>query len=493
MLLAGTSLLSATRSDAREISFQEFKTKLLEPGLVERIEVSNKSQAKVYVKAPGAMIRSRHGAGSEYDSTEIGAPPGAKTEGGYKFYFNIGSLDSFERKLEEAQELNGQDPKEYVPVTYVNEFFWQTELMRLLPTLLLIGGWLYFTRRSAGMGGMGGGMGGGAGGIFNVGKATVATLDKNAKNKVMFKDVAGCNEAKREIMEFVDFLKNPKKYEALGAKIPHGALLVGPPGTGKTLLAKATAGEAAVPFLSISGSDFMEMFVGVGPSRVRDLFAQARQQKPSIIFIDEIDAIGRQRGRSGFAGGNDERENTLNQLLVEIGQFRHQGGRHRLGGHEQTGYFGSCVAPPGSFRSSNHRRSSGHSRSRTNFPSALGEHHPRRIRGAFLSERLAALTPGFAGADIANMCNEASARGGADNMKAVSHVALCPVRSPTESLRRFGEEVKSRQQDGASHRRVPRGWSRRRRLVLGTRRASAQGVHRPSRVRRARFRAVSAE
>ena len=162
LLLAGTSLLSATRSDAREISFQEFKTKLLEPGLVERIEVSNKSQAKVYVKAPGAMIRSRHGRGSEYDSTEIGAPPGAKTEGGYKFYFNIGSLDSFERKLEEAQELNGQDRRS-TSRTYVNEFFWQTELMRLLPTLLLIGGWLYFTRRSAGMGGMGGGMGGGAG------------------------------------------------------------------------------------------------------------------------------------------------------------------------------------------------------------------------------------------------------------------------------------------------------------------------------------------
>ena len=419
LLLAGTSLLSATRSDAREISFQEFKTKLLEPGLVERIEVSNKSQAKVYVKAPGAMIQSRHGAGSEYDSTEIGAPPGAKTEGGYKFYFNIGSLDSFERKLEEAQELNGQDPKEYVPVTYVNEFFWQTELMRLLPTLLLIGGWLYFTRRSAGMGGMGGGMGGGAGGIFNVGKATVATLDKNAKNKVMFKDVAGCNEAKREIMEFVDFLKNPKKYEALGAKIPHGALLVGPPGTGKTLLAKATAGEAGVPFLSISGSDFMEMFVGVGPSRVRDLFAQARQQKPSIIFIDEIDAIGRQRGRSGFAGGNDERENTLNQLLVEMDGFGTKEGVIVLAGTNRPDILDRALLRPGRFDR----------QITVDRPDIQGREQIFRVHLANItldgsvehfSERLAALTPGFAGADIANMCNEAALAAARDNMKAVS-------------------------------------------------------------------------
>jgi AFG3 family protein len=420
MLLAlGMSLLSATRTDAREISFQEFKTKLLEPGLVERVEVSNKSQAKVYVKAPGAMIKSRHGAGDSYDSTDIGAPPGTRSEGGYKFYFNIGSLDSFERKLEEAQELNGQESKDFVPVTYVNEIFWQTEFMRLLPTLLLIGGWLYFTRRSAGMGGMGGGMGGGAGGIFNVGKATVSTLDKNAKNKIMFKDVAGCNEAKQEIMEFVDFLKNPKKYEDLGAKIPHGALLVGPPGTGKTLLAKATAGEAGVPFLSISGSDFMEMFVGVGPSRVRDLFAQARQQKPSIIFIDEIDAIGRQRGRGGFAGGNDERENTLNQLLVEMDGFGTKEGVIVLAGTNRPDILDKALLRPGRFDR----------QITVDRPDITGREQIFRVHlkkialdGAVdhYSERLAALTPGFAGADIANMCNEAALAAAREDEKTVS-------------------------------------------------------------------------
>ena len=423
MLLAfGMSMLSAMRVDAREISFQEFKTKLLEPGLVERVEVSNKSQAKVYVKAPGALVRAQNGAGESYDgSSEIGiaAPRGEKPQGGYKFYFNIGSLDSFERKLEEAQELMGVESKQFIPVTYVNEIFWQTELMRLMPTLLLIGGWLYLTRRSAGMGGMGGGMGGGPGGIFNVGKATVSTLDKNAKNKIMFKDVAGCTEAKQEIMEFVDFLKNPKKYEALGAKIPHGALLVGPPGTGKTLLAKATAGEAGVPFLSISGSDFMEMFVGVGPSRVRDLFAQARAQKPSIIFIDEIDAIGRQRGRGGFAGGNDERENTLNQLLVEMDGFGTKEGVIVLAGTNRPDILDKALLRPGRFDR----------QITVDRPDITGREQIFRVHLAKIaldgpvdhySERLAALTPGFAGADIANMCNEAALAAARENVNSVS-------------------------------------------------------------------------
>ena len=173
-------------------------------------------------------------------------------------------------------------------------------------------------------------------------------MDKNAK-KIMFKDVAGCDEAKMEIMEFVDFLKRPKKYEDLGAKIPRGALLVGPPGTGKTLLAKATAGESGVPFLSISGSDFMEMFVGVGPSRVRDLFAQARSQSPSIIFIDEIDAIGRQRGRGGMMGGNDERENTLNQLLVEMDGFGSKEGVVVLAGTNRPDILDRALLRPGRF------------------------------------------------------------------------------------------------------------------------------------------------
>ena len=267
------ALFYGSATDAREISFQEFKTSLLEQGLVDRVEVSNKTQAKVYVHATPAA------AGSQRPGFNAAAGPGG-SQSSLKYYFNIGSLDSFERKMEDAQELLGIDPHLYVPVTYLDEVNLTSALVSLAPTLLLMGGLFFISRRMSGMQGMGGG---GGGGMMNVGKATVSTLDKNAKHKIMFKDVAGCDEAKMEIMEFVDFLKRPKKYEDLGAKIPRGALLVGPPGTGKTLLAKATAGEAGVPFLSISGSDFMEMFVGVGPSRVRDLFAQVHRPKPSTL------------------------------------------------------------------------------------------------------------------------------------------------------------------------------------------------------------------
>ena len=325
-----------------------------------------------------------------------------------RYYFNIGSLDSFERKMEEAQDAMGVDPHEFVPVTYLNEVAWGTELARLAPTLLLLAGFVFLNRRMGGMPGMGGPGGGGpGGGIFNVGKASVTTLDKNAKHKIMFKDVAGCDEAKAEIMEFVDFLKRPKKYEDLGAKIPRGALLVGPPGTGKTLLAKATAGESGVPFLSISGSDFMEMFVGVGPSRVRDLFAQARSQSPSIIFIDEIDAIGRQRGRGGMMGGNDERENTLNQLLVEMDGFGSKEGVVVLAGTNRPDILDRALLRPGRFD-----RQISVDRPDIKGREQIFQVHLQKIKLDapidHYSERLAALTPGFSGADIANVVNEAA-------------------------------------------------------------------------------------
>ena len=398
-LTAILATLWQSGGDAREISFQEFKNTLLEQGLVDRVEVSNKTQAKVYVRsspiAPGAS-------GSRGGDFAAAADP-AK----FKYYFNIGSLDSFERKLEEAQEILGVDPHEFVPVTYLNEVAWSTELARLAPTLVLLAGLVLFNRRMGGMPGMGGPGGGGpGGGIFNVGKATVSTLDKNAK-KVMFKDVAGCDEAKAEIMEFVDFLKRPKKYEDLGAKIPRGALLVGPPGTGKTLLAKATAGESGVPFLSISGSDFMEMFVGVGPSRVRDLFAQARSQAPSIIFIDEIDAIGRQRGRGGMMGGNDERENTLNQLLVEMDGFGSKEGVVVLAGTNRPDILDRALLRPGRFD-----RQISVDRPDVKGREQIFRVHLQKIKldaaVEHFSERLAALTPGFSGADIANVVNEAA-------------------------------------------------------------------------------------
>ncbi|KAK6146909.1 hypothetical protein DH2020_017821 [Rehmannia glutinosa] len=378
-----TSMFGSSH-DQKQISFQEFKNKLLEPGLVDHIVISNKSVAKVYV-------RSSQPSDSQPKADTLQVPAGdtneRKTPSRYKFYINLGSVESFEEKLEEAQEALGIDPHNHIPVTYVSEMNWFQEFMKFGPTLLLLGALVYMGRRS-GLGIGGPGMKGGRG-IFNIGKAQITKLDKNSKNKVFFKDVAGCDEAKQEIMEFVHFLQNPKKYELLGAKIPKGALLVGPPGTGKTLLAKATAGESGVPFLSISGSDFMEMFVGVGPSRVRSLFQEARQCAPSIVFIDEIDAIGRARGRGAFSGGNDERESTLNQLLVEMDGFGTTSGVVVLAGTNRPDILDKALLRPG------------------RFDRQITIDKPD-IRAAIRYSLLAALTPGFAGADIANVCNEAA-------------------------------------------------------------------------------------
>ncbi|XP_021720822.1 ATP-dependent zinc metalloprotease FTSH 10, mitochondrial-like [Chenopodium quinoa] len=388
--------------EQQQISFQEFKNKVLEPGLVDHIVVTNKSVAKVYVRSSPRNQTSN----DEVQGPTSGSPSRGQS-GQYKYYFTIGSVENFEEKLEEAQEALGIDPHDYVPVTYTNEMVWYQELMRFAPTLLILGSLLFMGRRMQGGLGVGGTGGRGARGIFNIGKAQITKVDKNAKNKVYFKDVAGCDEAKQEIMEFVHFLQNPKKYEDLGAKIPKGALLVGPPGTGKTLLAKATAGESGVPFLSISGSDFMEMFVGVGPSRVRNLFQEARQCAPSIIFIDEIDAIGRARGRGGFSGSNDERESTLNQLLVEMDGFGTTTGVVVLAGTNRPDILDKALLRPGRFD----RQIS------IDKPDIKGREQIFQIylqkvkldhEPSYYSQRLAALTPGFAGADIANVVNEAA-------------------------------------------------------------------------------------
>ncbi|XP_022755801.1 ATP-dependent zinc metalloprotease FTSH 3, mitochondrial-like [Durio zibethinus] len=388
--------------EQQEISFQEFKNKLLEPGFVDHIVVSRKSVAKVYVRSTPQ---------NQTSDDVIQGPANAASVRGhggqYKYFFTIGSVESFEEKLEEAQEALGIDPHDYVPVTYVSDMMWYQELMRFAPTLLLIGTLVYMGRRMQGGLGVGGSGGKGARGIFNIGKAHVTKVDKNSKNKVYFKDVAGCDEAKQEIMEFVHFLKHPKKYEELGAKIPKGALLVGPPGTGKTLLAKATAGESGVPFLSISGSDFMEMFVGVGPSRVRNLFQEARQCAPSIIFIDEIDAIGRARGRGGFSGSNDERESTLNQLLVEMDGFGTTSGVVVLAGTNRPDILDKALLRPGRFD-----RQIAIDKPDIKGREQIFQIYLRKIKldnePSYYSQRLAALTPGFAGADIANVCNEAA-------------------------------------------------------------------------------------
>ncbi|XAR68935.1 hypothetical protein NMG60_11000351 [Bertholletia excelsa] len=397
------SMFLSPSDQKKQISFQEFKNKLLEPGLVDHIVVANKSVAKVYVK------NMPHASDQINDGTVQVQSDASHTRGkaSYQYYFNIGSVESFEEKLEEAQKALGIDPHNFVPVTYVSELNWFQEIMRFAPTAILLGSLLYIGRKMQGGIGVGGPGGKGARGIFNIGKAHFTKMDKNSKNKVFFKDVAGCDEAKQEIMEFVHFLKNPKKYEELGAKIPKGALLVGPPGTGKTLLAKATAGESGVPFLSISGSDFMEMFVGVGPSRVRSLFQEARQCAPSIVFIDEIDAIGRARGRGGFSGGNDERESTLNQLLVEMDGFGTTSGVVVLAGTNRPDILDKALLRPGRF-----------DRQITiDKPDIKGREQIFQIylnklkldqEPSYYSQRLAALTPGFAGADIANVCNEAA-------------------------------------------------------------------------------------
>ncbi|XP_038684794.1 ATP-dependent zinc metalloprotease FTSH 10, mitochondrial-like isoform X3 [Tripterygium wilfordii] len=398
MFFLYSSIFSRPR-EQKEISFQEFKNKLLEPGLVDHIVVSNKSVAKVCVRS------SPRSANQTNDDVSHGNSTGGSNGCQYKYYFNIGSVESFEEKLEEAQEVLGIDPHDYVPVIYGEEINWFAELMRFAPTALLLGALWFMGRKMQSGFGTPGGRGGR--GIFSIGKAQVAKMDKNTKNKVFFKDVAGCDEAKQEIMEFVHFLRNPKKYEELGAKIPKGALLVGPPGTGKTLLAKATAGESGVPFLSISGSDFMEMFVGVGPARVRNLFEEARKCAPSIVFIDEIDAIGRARGRGGFSGGNDERESTLNQLLVEMDGFGTTSGVVVLAGTNRPDILDKALLRPGRF-----------DRQITiDKPDIKGRDQIFQIylkklkldkEPSFYSQRLAALTPGFAGADIANICNEAA-------------------------------------------------------------------------------------
>jgi len=377
-----------------EVSWQDFRTRYLERGEVSRIEVitsgdSDRGPSQSFLKA----------------RVYLKGDPDRSTQ-----YFNIGSVDSFERNMEQVQTQLGIDPMHYVPVTYISggpslgSFF-----IDLIPTVLLIGGLLYMTRNMGRMlpGGGGGGKGG-AGGIFGVGNSTAKFFNQETGIKTKFRDVAGCEEAKVEIMEFVNFLKHPEKYSDLGAKIPKGAIISGPPGTGKTLLAKATAGEAAVPFLSVSGSEFLEMFVGVGPSRVRDLFAKARKNAPCIIFIDEIDAVGRARGRGNFGGGNDERENTLNQLLVEMDGFTTSTSSIVvLAGTNRPDILDPALMRPGRFDR------------QIDLPppdikgrASIFKVHLKPIKTDLdldvVARKMAAHTPGFTGADIANVCNEAA-------------------------------------------------------------------------------------
>lgn len=366
-------LLLSSGGYSREINWQEFRTNYLAKGEVEKLVVVNKNLVKVYLK---------------------GDPNNSNIS------FNIGSVENFERHLEEVQKEMAIDSSQFVPVTYSMEFEWMKQLFRLTPTLLIIGAFLYFTRRVSTATKR-------PGGIFGMDESKAKFYNKETNVKFRFSDVAGCEEAKLEVMEFVNFLKYPQQYHNLGARIPKGAILTGPPGTGKTLLAKAVAGESGVPFLSISGSEFLEMFVGVGPARVRDLFAQARKNSPCIIFIDEIDGVGRARGKGGQFGGHDERENTLNQLLVEMDGFTSTTNVVVLAGTNRADVLDPALLRPGRFDR------------QILLP-------PPDIKGRFsifkvhlkplktdvnidnVGKRMAALTPGFTGADIANVCNEAA-------------------------------------------------------------------------------------
>ncbi|MBW8685832.1 ATP-dependent zinc metalloprotease FtsH [Chitinophaga rhizophila] len=374
----------------KELSFQEFQLNYLKPGDVDRLVVVNKKSVEVYIKKD----RLNESKFDKVSKNRLGAQ-----NNGPHFRFTIGSEESFKADLDKAQA--NIPLEDQVKVTYEDRQSWfEPFIQLLLPLVLLIGLWVLLMRK---MGGPAGGSGG-PGGIFNIGKSKATLFDKGTRVNITFSDVAGLDEAKVEVMEIVDFLKNPKKYTSLGGKIPKGALLVGPPGTGKTLLAKAMAGEAQVPFFSMSGSDFVELFVGVGASRVRDLFKQAREKAPCIIFIDEIDAIGRARGKNVMMS-NDERENTLNQLLVEMDGFGTDSGIIILAATNRPDVLDSALLRPGRFD----RQIS------IDKPDLNGREHifdvhlkPIKTSPNLDIKKLASMTPGFAGADIANVCNEAA-------------------------------------------------------------------------------------
>ncbi|MCE1199364.1 MAG: ATP-dependent metallopeptidase FtsH/Yme1/Tma family protein, partial [Marinilabiliales bacterium] len=370
-----------------ETNWHEVKTTMLKNGDVERIVIINKTEAEIYLKE------------SAYDKYKSKLESGLSvpSKAGPHFTFTIGSVDVFESNLEKAQQEVGESSK--VTLTYETRTNYFSEIFTwTFPILVLLLFYFWFFRRmSKG--------GGGAGNIFNVGKSQAKVFDKESRVSTTFKEVAGLAEAKQEIQEIVEFLKNPERYTKLGGKIPKGALLVGPPGTGKTLLAKAVAGEAEVPFFSMSGSDFVEMFVGVGASRVRDLFKQAKEKSPCIVFIDEIDAIGRARGRNPNMGSNDERENTLNQLLTEMDGFDTNSGVIILAATNRADILDRALMRAGRFDRQIHVELPDMIDRKEIFEVHL---RPLKLGSDVNVEFLAKQTPGFSGADIANVCNEAA-------------------------------------------------------------------------------------
>lgn len=369
-----------------EITWGQLK-EMLQKQDVDKILLVNKEIAEIYIKSDKV---------GDYPELPTGPLQGTDPH----YLYTIGSVDKFYENVENVQQAN----EEPVYIRNVNRRNWAGETVGfILPIIILIGAWILIMRMMARNVGGGGGAGGQ---IFNIGKSKAQLFDKDTNVKVTFKDVAGLEEAKIEVMEIVDFLKNPNRYTDLGGKIPKGALLVGPPGTGKTLLAKAVAGEAKVPFFSLSGSDFVEMFVGVGASRVRDLFKQAKEKAPAIIFIDEIDAIGRARGKNAMTGANDERENTLNQLLTEMDGFGTNQGVIILAATNRADVLDRALMRAGRFDRQIHVELPD-----MNERSEIFNVHMKPLKinqDSVDKEFMAKQTPGFSGADIANVCNEAA-------------------------------------------------------------------------------------
>jgi cell division protease FtsH len=382
--------------DPTKISSSKFD-ELLNSGQIEKVIVFNKVQAEAYLNSKALKDKS--------NSKVAKDPVFGGVNKGPHYVFEIADAQNFENKLIQAK--NAKKLKDY---DFKIKSDWTEYIVGFLPMLLLIGVWLFFMRR------MSGGAGGGGGQIFNIGKSRAKLFDEKEDVKITFKDVAGLEGAKEEVQEIVEFLKNPEKYTVLGGKIPKGALLVGPPGTGKTLLAKAVAGEAKVPFFSLSGSDFVEMFVGVGASRVRDLFKQAKEKSPAIIFIDEIDAVGRARGKNNFSGGNDERENTLNQLLTEMDGFGTNTHVIVLAATNRADVLDKALMRAGRFDRQIYVDLPDIRERKEIFEVHLA---PLKKVEGLDTEFLAKQTPGFSGADIANVCNEAALIAARNNKTAV--------------------------------------------------------------------------
>lgn len=372
-----------------ETNWKDVKSTMLANNDINKIIVVNEKEAQIYLKE------------SSYDkySSKLNNGFTAPAKAGPHFFYTIGSVDSFEKNLQEAQVNATEDNK--ISVEYKTVHNYLGELLNwILPfAIIILIWWWIFKRMSKGSGG------GGGGNIFNVGKSQAKVFDKDSRVSTNFKDVAGLAEAKQEVEEIVDFLKSPTKFTKLGGKIPKGALLVGPPGTGKTLLAKAVAGEANVPFFSMSGSDFVEMFVGVGASRVRDLFKQAKEKSPCIVFIDEIDAIGRARGKNPNMGSNDERENTLNQLLTEMDGFDTNSGVIILAATNRADILDRALMRAGRFDRQIHVELPDLNEREEIFMVHL---KPIKLSPEIEPAFLAKQTPGFSGADIANVCNESA-------------------------------------------------------------------------------------